>query len=187
MSDSSTSVPPVSPLPKSRGWLIFFAIVSLLVGVFAIVRPGLAALAIEQVIGIFCVVSGVFSIGNVIFNRDATHRTSSVILAIIRLAVGLVLLAFPLSGVLSLALVLGVFFIAEGFVFLAGAFGGVSGAPKWLMIVNGIVALVLGAMVLFSFPSDAPQIIGLLYGINSIFYGITLLSLAGSSQSTAAH
>ncbi len=179
MSESTTPVPPMPPVPKSRGWLIFFAVASLLVGVFAIVRPGLAALAIEQVIGIFCVVSGVFSIGNVIFNRDASHRTASIILAIIRLAVGLVLLAFPLSGVLSLALVLGIFFIAEGFVFLAGAFGGVAGAPKWLMVLNGVVALVLGAMVLFSFPSDAPQIIGLLYGINSIFYGVTLLSLVG--------
>lgn len=185
MSDPTPPITSVPVLAKSRGWLIFFAILSLLVGVFAIFRPGLAALAIEQVVGILCVVTGVFSIGNVIFNRDATHRISSVVLAVIRLAVGLVLLAFPMSGVLSLALVLGIFLIAEGLVFLAGALGGSAGVSKWLLMLNGFVALILGAMVLAQFPSDAPQILGLLYGINSIFYGVTLLSLAGSQRSAA--
>ncbi|MGC1481774.1 MAG: DUF308 domain-containing protein [Chthoniobacterales bacterium] len=179
----SDATPPAShqpAAPKSRGWIIFFAIASILVGVLAILFPTVMALAIEQVIGIFCVVSGVFSIGNVIFGGEKGHRTSSVVLAIIRLAAGLVLLTFPMSGVLSLALILGVFFVAEGLVFIAGALGGISGVPKGLMLVNGIVALVLGVMVFLNFPSDAPEILGLLYGINSIFYGITLFSLLGT-------
>ncbi len=169
-------------LPKSRGWFIFFGVVSLLVGFFAILLPNLAALAIAQVIGIFCVISGVFSIGAVLFGEEKHHRTMSVILAVIRLIVGLMLLMDPTAGVLSLAIVLGIFFIAEGLVFTIGSFRGPTGRPKWLMLVNGLVAFVLGIMIFAQFPSDAPAIIGLLYGINSIFYGVTLLSLAGARK-----
>jgi uncharacterized membrane protein HdeD (DUF308 family) len=190
--DESYSLPtmdaPNSPvaaiplLPKSRGWLIFFGFVSLVVGVFAIALPIFAALAIAQVIGIFCVISGVFSIGAVVFGQEKHHRTTSVILAVIRLVVGLMLLLDPTAGVLSLAIVLGIFFIAEGLVFTLGSFRGPTGHPKWLMLINGLVAFVLGIMIFAHFPSDAPAIIGLLYGINSIFYGITLLALASAAK-----
>ncbi len=181
--DASNLPAAATPLvPKTPGWLIFFGVASLLVGVFAIALPIIAALAIAQVIGIFCVISGVFSIGAVVFGQEKHHRATSVVLAVIRLVVGLMLLLDPTAGVLSLAIVLGIFFIAEGLVFLIGSFRGPTGHPKWLMLVNGIVALLLGGMIFVGFPSDAPQIIGLLYGINSIFYGITLLSLASAAK-----
>ncbi len=180
----ATDLPPAAKtlLPKGRGWFIFFGVVSLLVGVFAIALPIIAALAIAQVIGIFCVISGVFSIGAVIFGQEKHHRVTSVVLAVVRLVVGLMLLLDPTAGVLSLAIVLGIFFIAEGLVFAIGSFRGPSGRPKGMMLVNGIVAFVLGIMIFAGFPSDAPAIIGLLYGINSIFYGITLLALASAAK-----
>ncbi len=187
MADSDLPASATALLPKKRGWLIFFGVVSLLVGVFAILLPNIAALAIAQVIGIFCVISGVFSIGAVVFGDEKHHRTTSVILAVIRLVVGLMLLVDPLAGALSLAIILGIFFIAEGLVFAIGSFRGPTGRPKWLMLVNGIVAFVLGILIFSGFPGDAPAIIGLLYGINSIFYGVVLLTLAGTAKLPINH
>jgi uncharacterized membrane protein HdeD (DUF308 family) len=42
-------------------------------------------------------------------------------------------------------------------------------------VLNGVVALILGGLLLAKFPSDADWAIGLLFGINSVFLGLSLI------------
>ena len=90
------------------------------------------------------------------------------------------LLAWPLSGALSLTLVLIVFFAIEGIVSIMFALDHkrqLSG--RWgLMLVSGIVDLVLGAMIVAGLPSTAAWAIGLLVGINMVFGGSALIAMA---------
>jgi len=161
--------------PKSRGWLIFFGILSILIGFFAIAWPLAMTVAIEQVIGIVLVVSGVFAIGAVAFGEEKNHRVATVVLALIRLAAGLALLAFIKPGVLAITMVLGAFFFAEGAVCVLSSFA-LRRNPAWILILfNGLVAFLLGGMIFAHFPSSAAWAVGLLYGINSVFYGVSLL------------
>lgn len=163
---------------KSRGWLVFFGIFSILVGVFAIGFPLAAAVAIEQVVGILLVISAVFSVGAVLFGEEKNHRIATVVLALIRLAAGLALLLFVKSGVVALTIALGAFFLAEGITFIASSLALRHNRAWPLMFVNGLVALLLGGMILANITSSAAWAIGLLYGINSLFYGISILGFA---------
>lgn len=179
-----------APLPtlatKSRGWLVFFGIFSLVVGFFAIAFPYVMTVAVEQVIGIILVATAVFSIGGVLFGDTKGHRVSTTVLAIIRLVAGLAMLVYIGQGVLALTVVLAAFFFAEGITFLVSAFTMRSNKAWFLVLLNGIVAFVLGGMILSEFPGSAAWVIGLLYGINSIFYGVSLLGLAAGAGEKSA-
>ncbi|MGH8048794.1 MAG: HdeD family acid-resistance protein [Chthoniobacterales bacterium] len=170
---------------KSRGWLTFLGIFSILVGIFAIAFPLAASVAISQVIGIILVVSGVFSLGAVLFGEEKNHRIATVVLALIRLAVGMMLLLFIKSGVIALTALLGFFFLAEGATFIFSAMALRHNRAWPLMLINGLVALLLGWMIFSNIPSSAAWATGLLYGINSIFYGVALLGFSAMHGKSA--
>ncbi len=161
-----------------RVWYVIGGVVSILVGFYAIGRPGLAAIAITQLIGIFTLVSGVFLFFPAVFGRAHQHRFLDFFSAALRIFVGLMLLTNLIKGVLALTLILGAVFLIEG------VYGAILGLrlrgknPAWLwMLINGVAALVLGAMLLIKFPSTAAWAIGLLFGLNSIFLGVSLVTL----------
>jgi uncharacterized membrane protein HdeD (DUF308 family) len=55
--------------------------------------------------------------------------------------------------------------------------------PAWIwLFLNGVVALILGGMIFAKWPSDAAWMIGLLYGIQSIFTGFALMMVGFRAQ-----
>jgi uncharacterized membrane protein HdeD (DUF308 family) len=178
-------LPTPNAIGKSRGPLTFFGVFSILVGFFAIGFPYAASLAIEQVIGIILVVSGVLSIGAVLFGEEKNHRIATVVLALIRLVIGMLLLVYLKSGVEFLTVLLVAFFFAEGVTFIISSFALRHNRAWPLILVNGIVAIFLGFLIFNHFPASAAWATGLLYGINSIFYGIALIGFAGAHGKTA--
>jgi len=169
--------------PKSQGsiWYYLGGILSVIVGFAAISTPYLFSALIAQFIGIFCVVSGVFLLFSAIFGKTRNHRVLDLFSAILRLIVGVVLLANLVAAVLALTLLLACIFLAEGLVGIFYAFRLKGKNPAWVWILlNAIVALILGGMLFAKFPSDAPWAIGLLFGINSIFLGFSLIMFAAA-------
>jgi len=161
---------------KSSIWYVLGGILSIFVGFYAMNRPGLATLAITQVVGIIALASGIVLFFAAIFGKARQHRLLDFFSAILRILVGLLLLGNILKGVLILTLVLGSVFIVEGL------FGVVLGLklrgknPAWGWVVfSALASLVLGGMLIAQFPSSALWAIGLLFGINCIFNGFALM------------
>ncbi len=174
MSESSSSVVPAHAGGKI--WFYLSGILSLVVGFVAIARPGLASIVITQLIGIFCVVSGVFLLGSALFGKTTKHRIWDLFSAALRIVVGVLLLVNVFQGMAALTLVLAVLFLAEGVAGLFLAFKLKGKNPAWIwVLLNSFAALVLGGMLLAKFPSDEIWAIGLLFGINSIFLGVSLV------------
>lgn len=174
-----------SPLPeglsKNRGWLIAGGILSVIVGFLAIVNPYIFSFVLTQLIGAFCLVNGVISLFMAVFGKGVAHRVLNGLLALIRIAFGLVLLIYVVSAVHVLTLFLAAFFLTEGVFCLAGAFK-MREQSGWIwVLLNGLAALLLGIMVYAKWPNDSNWVIGLLYGINSIFAGTSLFMLGVSS------
>jgi uncharacterized membrane protein HdeD (DUF308 family) len=132
-------------------------------------------------------ISGVVGLIMTFMTRGAPGFAWSLISALLGIAVGLMLLVWPLSGALSLTLLLTAFFIVEGVASIMYAFEHkreLSG--RWgFMLMSGIVDLILGAIILAGFPATALWALGVLVGINMLFGGASLIGLGLAARSAA--
>ena len=170
-------------------WVLFLVegVVLLVLGATAVVLPLLATLALTIIIGWLFLVSGVVGLVTSFWMRQAPGFWWSLISAVLGVVVGFVLLASPLSGAVSLTLVLVVFFVIEGVASIMFALDHkreLSGKWGW-MLLSGIVDLVLGAMIFGGLPSTAAWAIGLLVGINMMFGGAALIVMALHARNSA--
>jgi uncharacterized membrane protein HdeD (DUF308 family) len=161
----------------SRGWLIAGGILSILAGMVAIGFPLPSSIAITKMIGAIALVTGLFELIPGIFSRNVAHRWLTILSGIFRVIVGIYILVFPIVATTVLALFLAVLFLIEGIFSIIASFK-LKPMRGWVwVLVNGIAALVLGAMIYARWPMDSFYVIGLLFGINCIFVGVALLAL----------
>src|ERR1700723_2101055 len=93
---------------------LFEGILLALLGVAAIVLPPIATLAFELVIGWLFLISGVVGLVTTFWMRNAPGFWWSLVSAAIAIFAGVVLILWPISGTVSLTLVLIAFFFVEG-------------------------------------------------------------------------
>jgi uncharacterized membrane protein HdeD (DUF308 family) len=163
-------------------WVVFLVegIILLLLGLAAIVLPPIATFAVEILIGWLLLISGIVGLITTFRMRNAPGFWWSLLSAVLAIAAGIVLLRWPLSGMLSLTLILTVFFVIEGVASILYALEHrreVSGRWGW-MLVSGIIDLILASIIFLGLPGTAAWAIGLLVGINMVFGGAALIAMA---------
>ena len=170
-------------------WGLFLTegIVLLLLGAGAILMPWVATFAVAIFIGWLLLISGVVGL----ITTVRMHRTPgwgwSLFSALIGIAAGIVLLLYPVSGAFSLTLVLTVFLVFEGIASIMLALSHSRGfAARWgMLLFSGIVDLILAGIIFAGLPGTALWAIGLLVGINMLFGGIALVSMALHARGAA--
>jgi uncharacterized membrane protein HdeD (DUF308 family) len=168
-------------------WVLFLVegIVLVLLGAAAIVVPVIATLAFTLFIGWLFLISGVVGLITTFWMRDAPGFWWALVSAVIGIAAGIVLILWPISGTISLTLVLIAFFIIEGIVTLMYAFehrAQLSGRWGW-MLASGIVDLILAGIIFAGLPTSATWALGLLVGINLLFGGTAMIGMALAARS----
>ena len=173
-------------------WVLFLVegIILLVLGALAIIVPMLATLAVAIFIGWLFLISGVVGLITTFWARHAPGFWWSLLSAVLGIAAGVVLLAWPVTGAVSLTLLLIVFFIIEGVASIMYAFEHkreLSGRWGW-MLVSGIIDLILAAIIWAGLPGTAAWALGLLVGINLLFGGGAMVGMAlhARSEATAA-
>jgi uncharacterized membrane protein HdeD (DUF308 family) len=163
-------------------WVLFLVegIILLLLGLAAIVLPPIATFAVEILIGWLLLISGIVGLITTFRMRHAPGFWWALVSALLGIAAGVVLLRYPLSGMLSLTLILTVFFVIEGVASILYALEHkreLTGRWGW-MLVSGIVDLILASIIVLGLPGTAAWAIGLLVGINMVFGGSALIAMA---------
>lgn len=173
-----------SPLLSAihRHWVLFLieGIVLVVFGAIAIVLPGIAALAVTILLGWLFLFSGILGLATTIWMRQLPGFWWSLLSALLAIITGTALLAWPFGGVLSLTLVLAVFFVIEGAASIMYALDHrreFTGRWGW-MLASGVIDLVLALLILVGFPGTASWAIGLLVGINMLMGGVALMAMA---------
>jgi uncharacterized membrane protein HdeD (DUF308 family) len=170
-------------------WRLFLTegIILLVLGLLAIVVPPIATIAVEVLIGWLLLMSGVIGLIATFRMRSAPGFGWSLISAVIGIVAGVVLLAWPLSGALSLTLILTVFLVLEGVVSILYGFEHkreLSG--RWgVMLFSGLVDLILAGIIFAGLPGTAAWAIGLLVGVNLVFGGSALIAMALHARGAA--
>ncbi|MEW5912075.1 MAG: DUF308 domain-containing protein [Thermodesulfobacteriota bacterium] len=161
--------------------LTILGVVFLILGSLAILAPWAAAFAVNVFVGWLLLISGVVQLIHS-FKAHSWSLFWNLLGSAVYIVAGAVLLTQPLTGVLTLTLLLAAFFVAEGVYKLVLAFKvRPSQAWGWLFF-SGLLALFLGVLIWARWPGDAPWILGLLLGIDLIFGGWSLLMIAAAAR-----
>jgi uncharacterized membrane protein HdeD (DUF308 family) len=171
-------------------WVLFLieGIVLVVLGLLAIIIPPIATIAVTIFLGWLFLISGVVGLVTTFWARHAPGFWWSLLSAALAIVAGIVLLAWPVSGAVSLTLLLIVFFTIEGVVTIMYALEhkkDLSGRWGW-MLTSGIIDLILAAIILAGLPGTAAWALGLLVGINMLFGGTALIAMAMHARSDAS-
>jgi uncharacterized membrane protein HdeD (DUF308 family) len=165
-------------LAQSWKALLWVGIAAIVVGCIAILVPGVASVGTAIFIGWILLIAGAFLVAGAF----TAHSVGTVVLrllwAFLTVVVGLWLIVEPHNGTLTLTLVLGIYFLFMGLTRIATAFVARGQQGAGLVGLSGFAGLLIGILVLAKFPSSADWAIGLLVGIDLIFAGWTLTSIA---------
>ena len=165
-------------LAKSWKALMTVGVLAIVVGCVAILVPAVAAVGTAIFIGWILVIAGAFLVAAAF----SAHSIGTVVLrllwAALTVVVGVWLIVEPHNGTLTLTLVLGIYFLFMGITRVTVAFLARGQQNAGLVGLSGVCGLLIGILVLAKFPSSADWAIGLLVGIDLIFAGWTLCSVA---------
>ena len=170
-------------------WGLFLAegIILVILGLIAILLPPLATITFTIIIGWLFLISGIVGLVTTFWMRHAPGFWWSLLSGILGVAAGIVLLIWPISGALSLTLLLSAFFIVEGVASIMYAIdhrNQLTGRWGW-MLLSGIVDLILAGIIVAGLPGTAAWALGLLVGINMLFGGTAMIGMALAARHPA--
>lgn len=170
---------------RHRGYFITLGVLLIVAGLLAIAFPVVSTISASIVVGWVLIASGIVQIVHAFSVKGWSGTAWSALIGAIYLIAGLLTAVFPLSGALSLTLLLSIAFLFEGGVEIAWALQSRHERGWGVMLVSGIAAVIVGAMIGVSWPVSALWAIGMLVGINLLFSGASFLSLAMAARSSA--
>jgi uncharacterized membrane protein HdeD (DUF308 family) len=180
MEYGGASLDPEVRAALGRSWKAVMAlgVILIVVGCVAILVPEVASVGTAIFIGWVLVIISAFLFAAAF----SVHSMGSVAVrlawALLTLIAGVWLIVEPHNGTLTLTFVLGLYFLVMGVTRIVVAFVGRGMPNAGLVGLSGLCGLIIGVLVLVKFPSSADWAIGLLVGIDLIFAGWTLTSIA---------
>ena len=155
----------------------------MLIGMLCIMTPFLSGIAVNTVVAILIVASGI-SITIYAFKAGSIAKgLLQFLFGGITLIAGVVMLLRPMLGMYTMTAVLIAWFVVDGvFAIIAGIRGRSEQGWGWVL-VSGIASLVLGIFLWRQWPASGAFAIGLLAGIRLIFTGwsIAMLGMMGDA------
>jgi len=159
---------------------LFEGIVLAVLGLAAMIVPPLASLAVTIFLGWMFLISGIAGLVVTYWARQMPGFWWSLFSAALAVLAGLILIARPMQGVLTLTIVVGAYFLAEGVTTIMYALEHrreLSERWSWLL-ASGLMDILIAFLVISGLPGSAEWAIGLLVGINLVLGGASLVGMA---------
>jgi uncharacterized membrane protein HdeD (DUF308 family) len=159
-------------------WLLFtLGLVSVLVGLLAISSKFITTLATVLVFGVLLVIAGITEVIHAVMVRNIRGFAMHLLAAVLYLITGLFMLENPDWAAAVLTLLLAASFLVGGL--LRILFALVERFPAWpWVLLNGVVDLLLGALIWRGWPETSFWVIGLFVGIDLLLHGWSWMILA---------
>ena len=164
-----------------RHWVLFLiqGLIMIVLGVLAIGEPMVASVAVALFAGWLFLFSGVIGLAGVFTARRVPGFWWNLLTALLGIAIGLYLILRPLRGIVTLTLAIAIYFGAQGITQIITAITQRSMLRSWgWMVFGGIVNILLFVLIITGLPGTAEWTLGLLFGINLLMWGFTLVMTA---------
>jgi uncharacterized membrane protein HdeD (DUF308 family) len=165
--------------------MTIFGVIAMILGILAMMAPGLTGLSIALVVGVLVIIGGVVRMIWA-FQADSLGKGALVFaIGALTLFCGMALVANPLFAAGFMTILLAIYFATDGLVELAAGFR-MKPASGWgWMVFGGLVSLLFGIMIWSQFPLSGPWAIGILLGIKLFFIGLTMITTGSAVRSMA--
>ncbi|MDD1607917.1 MAG: DUF308 domain-containing protein, partial [Methylococcaceae bacterium] len=161
-------------------WKIFLAegIFLIVLGTLAILIPQFFTDLIVVVLGWILLFSGIQLIIRSLFIARMPGFGLWLFIGILQVVIGYLFLANPLGGVLTLTMLMSLFFAIEGVAKISFALMMRPMAHWEFVLLSGITPLVLALIIWSGWPQTADWLLGLFLGINLLFAGWSLVKIS---------
>jgi uncharacterized membrane protein HdeD (DUF308 family) len=166
-------------------WILFLiqGVILAALGLLALGAPFIATVVAVKLAGWLFIIGGVVALATFFTGREVPGSIWSFLGAALAIIVGIYLLSQPLSGMLSLTLVLVAFFLAQGVTQIFAALSHRRVLKSWgWVLLSGIVDLILAGIIMSGWPETSTWVLGILVGVNLLMYGIALIMTAIASR-----
>lgn len=157
--------------------VIFF-----ILGIFGIFFPAIMSLTTAYFVSFLFIFSSIL-IGVHTYNTNKKDWLGW-LKSLLFLTVAILIIINPISGVVALGVLFSAYFFIDSGLNLALAFGIKPKSGWWIVLLNSILSLLLGAYFLYAIadPIKTMWLVGIFVGISLFFDGVMLLSLSNASK-----
>src|SRR6187200_1870119 len=140
----------------------------------AIIYPVISSAAVVVLLGWLLIISGVVQGFSLIGAGQVPHFWLQLISVILAILIGFLFLRDPAQGMVTIALLLIVFFMIEGISKVVFALT-IRPFPNWLWVLaSGLVGIFLSLILWASMPVTAVWLVGFMLGLNLISVGAAI-------------
>jgi uncharacterized membrane protein HdeD (DUF308 family) len=155
-------------------WLVVLGIALIVLGTILLGSPVIATLASVATLGFLILLGGGIEAVGAFWCQEWSGFFLALLSGILGIVVGLMLLANPIEGGITLTILL------ASFLFVGGIFKAVAAIAHrfegWIwLLISGVIDVALGVLIWRELPWSGLTIIGLLVGISLIFRGVSWL------------
>jgi uncharacterized membrane protein HdeD (DUF308 family) len=167
-------------IKKYSLWYLIEGVLLVVAGILAVIFPVVSSVTAVVVLGWLLIISGVLQAISLIGAGKVPHFWLQLISVVLSILVGILFLRDPGQGLLTITLLLIVFFMIEGLAKVVFALT-IRPFPNWgWVLASGLLGILLSLFLWANLPVTAVWLIGLLIGIELIGEGAALAYLAWS-------
>jgi uncharacterized membrane protein HdeD (DUF308 family) len=177
----------VARVGRHWGWILTFGIITLVIGIAALVWPGRTLLVVAVLFGIQLIVMGIFRFAGAFASDDLTGGTRVLLalLGVLSLIIGLYAVRHVLITLLALALLLGIFWIVSGVVELFTAISHREMRHRGWNALMGVISALAGIVVL-AYPGISLVVLAVVLGVWLVVFGAMQTAAAFRIRSVSA-
>jgi uncharacterized membrane protein HdeD (DUF308 family) len=170
---------------KNAGLLIFLGVLTVIFGVMAIAAPMITGITVAVFVGFLLLFTGIMRIVYAFKSGQWGSGIWGTIIGLLGAVAGLLLIFRPMVGLLTLTLLLAIYFFVDGISEIIAAFK-IKPDQGWgWVLFNGVIALLLGIMIWRQWPMSGSWAIGVLVGVHILITGWTMIVLGTGARRIA--
>ncbi|MCU4925121.1 DUF308 domain-containing protein [Halobacteria archaeon AArc-dxtr1] len=152
-----------------------------LLGILAIAFPFVTGLSVAYVLGAVLVVSGIVHGAAGITHRRWTGAVWQLAVGAVTVIAGLLMLANPVLGLVTLTVLAIAYLLVDGITELAAS-RRVEGTDRRYIVASGILSLVLAGLLWAGFPASAAWAVGVIVGVSLLSTGASMFVISMSGR-----
>ncbi len=157
---------------RAGGWVIVWGVLLIVAGMVAIVVPAPAAVAFTLLLAWLFVFAGVVQLVYAWQQRAHDGYGWKIASGLATLALGVVMLLYPIASIATLALVIGGFMLASGVSSVMLALKLKARPGRGWVLFDGALSIAIAVLIAMGWPQNSIGFVGILVGVCMISGGV---------------